>query len=223
MAGRATTLLTSVLMAGALLVGCGSQAQPSATPPPSTATAPVAATAAPAPPTPAAAVSPTAAPTAQPATPRVTDVGLPVRLKIAAIGVDAAVERVGLDNENAMDVPQDPHNTAWYQYGPRPGQPGNAVIAGHVDYQGLGPVVFARLDQLKQGDEVVVVDEHGVERRFAVTGIETYPRRDAPVDKIFGPAIGEALVLITCDKESTFDRGRREYRNNIVVYAEAKR
>ena len=48
--------------------------------------------------------------------------------------VDAAVfaslvERVGLTDENAMDVPQAWMNTGWYSPGFRPGEVGNAVIA----------------------------------------------------------------------------------------------
>src|SRR5437764_903995 len=48
------------------------------------------------------------------------------------------------------------------------------------------------------------------------------PRPAAPMDKIFGAASGPRLNLVTCDRESTFDRNRREYANNIVVFAEPK-
>ena len=147
---------------------------------------------------------------------------MPTRLKIPAIGVDAAVEEVGLDQENAMDVPKDPHDVAWYRYGPRPGQPGSAVIAGHVDYHDIGPVVFWRLNELKKGDEVIVVDDKGAERHFVVTSNETIARAQAPTEEIFGAAPGPRLNLITCDQESTFNQARREYKNNIVIFTEPK-
>ena len=220
----ASTLLVT------LLVACG-PTQQAAAPSPTVAAAAVA-TPTPAPPTatptarPAPAASPAASPTRAgtpgPATPSILDIGTPVRLKIPAIGVDAVVEEVGLDQENAMDVPREPRNTAWYRYGPRPGQPGSAVIAGHVDYRDIGPVVFWRLHELKQGDEVIVVDDKGAERRFVVTGNEAFPRQQAPIEKIFGAAPGPRLNLITCDRESTFNRDRREYQNNIIVFAEPK-
>src|SRR5690348_15382799 len=41
--------------------------------------------------------------------------GLPVRIKIPAIGVDAAIEYVGLTPDGLMDVPKKWENTAWYQ------------------------------------------------------------------------------------------------------------
>jgi hypothetical protein len=70
-------------------------------------------------------------------TPLVT-AGQPTSLAIPAIGVNAAVEQVGVNAQGNMDVPRNPNNTAWYAPGARPGQQGNAVIAGHVDYAGLG-------------------------------------------------------------------------------------
>jgi hypothetical protein len=60
-------------------------------------------------------------------------VGLPVRLRIPAIAVDAAVEHVGLTPDGAMDVPASYADVAWYTLGPKPGEPGNAAIAGHLD------------------------------------------------------------------------------------------
>jgi sortase family protein len=43
----------------------------------------------------------------------------------------------------------------WYALGPRPGDPGSAVILGHVDSK-RGPAVFYRLRQLLGGDEIDV-------------------------------------------------------------------
>ena len=107
----------------------------------------------------AAAPTPTPPPTATPP-PTPTPVprpGVPVRLKIPSIKVDAAVEHVGLTADGAMDVPKDYDNTAWYRLGPRPGEPGNAAIAGHVDSSKKnGRAVFWDLTKLKPGDEVFV-------------------------------------------------------------------
>ncbi len=143
--------------------------------------------------------------------------GAPVRVQIPAIGVDAAVEEVGLTPDGAMDVPKAYANTAWYTLGPRPGEPGNAVIAGHVDSQ-TGPAVFWELRQLAPGDAIIVVGDDAVERTFVVTAVEVYPRTEAPLRRIFGPTPGAHLNLITCD--GVFDQQRREYDKNLVVYAD---
>src|SRR5665647_1830768 len=59
-----------------------------------------------------------------------TSVGVPVRLKIPTINVDATVESVGLTPDGDMDLPKDPDDVAWYELA-RPGEDGSAVMAGH--------------------------------------------------------------------------------------------
>lgn len=143
----------------------------------------------------------------------------PVRLKIPRLGIDASVEQVGLTSDGAMDVPKNYDNVAWYAPGVRPGQQGNAVISGHVDSVS-GPAVFWDLKELTAGDEVIVVGDDGTERRFVVRGWETYKATDAPLERIFGPTETIALNLITCDRNSAFDRSIGSYTGNVVVYTQ---
>lgn len=150
-----------------------------------------------------------------PALPRA---GQPVRLKIPAINVDAAVEQVGQTPDGSMDVPKNFDNTAWYDLGARPGESGNAVVAGHVDST-HGKAVFWDLSKLVGGDQIVVVGDDNVERTFVVTASEAYTRADVPLDRVFGATTDTHLNLITCDSRSAFDRTRGEYAGNLVVYA----
>lgn len=161
----------------------------------------------------------TAPPTSTTAPTPVPRAGLPVRVKIPRIKVDAAIEYVGLAPDGAMDTPKDYAHTAWYEPGPRPGDQGNAAIAGHVDSK-TGPAVFWDLPKLRPGDEVFVGGDDGIERRFVVVALESYGRADAPLDRIFGPTVARQLNLITCDPNSTFDRRKGEYAANVVVYTE---
>jgi hypothetical protein len=153
-------------------------------------------------------------------TPIQPHVGQPVRLKIPTINVDAAMEDVGQTPDGAMDVPKDFNDTAWYDLGARPGEQGNAVVAGHVDST-TGKAVFWDLRKLVSGDQIVVVGDDGVERQFIVTGSEAYTRDAVPLDRVFGPTTETHLNLITCDATSAFDRTRKEYAGNLVVYARA--
>lgn len=139
----------------------------------------------------------------------------PLRLVIPAIGVDATVEWVGVDELGNMDVPSTYRTVAWYEPGPRPGMTGNAVIAGHLD-SATGPAVFYRLSDLQPGDEVVVIAHGGQELHFAVTGIERFNSETAPLHDIFGPASGRHLNLITC--EGAFDTAAGQYDERLVVY-----
>lgn len=146
--------------------------------------------------------------------------GLPVRLKIPSIGVDAAVEQVGKTPDGAMDVPKDFFDTAWYQLGPRPGETGNAVIDGHVDST-TGKAIFWDLRTLAHGDLIAVVGDDGVERHFVVSDTATYATQDVPLTRVFGPTTGVHLNLITCDSNTTFNQTTHSYDGNLVVYADA--
>lgn len=148
-------------------------------------------------------------------------VGLPMRLAIPVIGVDAAVESVGLTSEGLMDVPQNFNEVAWYQLGPRPGEPGNAVIDGHVDSAVQGTAVFWKLRTLVPGDEIIVTGDNGATQRFVVTGIERYDNMNAPLARIYGPADGAHLNLVTCDPTSSFDRHLDSYLGSYVIYTDA--
>ncbi len=166
------------------------------------------------PPQPGSAVAVSVPPVITGAAPR--NVGLPVRVIIPSIGVDATIEQVGVATDGAMATPEDPWNTGWYAPGIRPGQVGNAAIAGHVDYHGIGPVVFWDLNKLSTGAEVFVVTDAGQTLRFTVRGSEYYTPENAPLQDIFGAATTLNLNLITCG--GTFDPTTRHYDQRLVVF-----
>lgn len=145
-----------------------------------------------------------------------SNVGVPVRVRIPSIGVDAEVEQVGIDADGNMATPDDPWNTAWYAPGARPGQQGNAAIAGHVDYAGLGQVVFWDLDKLGPGDEVFVDTAGGATLRFVVRDSVYYRPENAPLQDIFGQTNAVNLNLITCG--GTFNPVTRSYDQRLVVF-----
>jgi LPXTG-site transpeptidase (sortase) family protein len=135
----------------------------------------------------------------------------PTRLKIPAIGVDAAVESVGQRSDGAMATPTDYADVAWYALGGRPGGEGNAVFAGHVNNALTKSGVFAHLTQLHLGDYVTVSDKDGHTLVYKVTAIDQYPADEAPAANIFAAQGPSQLVLITCDgdwvpAQKTFDK-----------------
>jgi sortase (surface protein transpeptidase) len=122
------------------------------------------------------------------------------RLLIPAIGVNAPIESVGVRPDATMETPtQRPWNdVGCYNAGPRPGERGSAVIAGHLDRPGGNPAVFWRLRDLRVGDSVLVVDASGKTLRFHVTRLMFYPPQYAPMQDIFGNTAGSFLNLTTC-------------------------
>ncbi|HSJ45518.1 MAG TPA: class F sortase [Euzebyales bacterium] len=142
----------------------------------------------------------------------------PVRVVIPAIDVDADLVAVGLNPDQSMEVP-DFGEAGWYEPGPRPGEPGPAVIAAHVDSV-AGPDVFYRLRELEPGDEITVEHADGARSTFAVRDAEQQDKDDLPVERIWNDTDDSVLRLITCGGE--FDRQRRSYESNVIVYADAR-
>lgn len=144
----------------------------------------------------------------------------PIRLRIPALGIDTGIQWVGRDGEGRMATPSGYSEVGWYMEGTKPGMPGSAVIAGHLDSPN-GPAVFYRLGELQPGDEIVVTTHGEVELRFVVERLERYPADAAPLERIFGPAAEARLNLITCD--GAFDRGARMYLDRLVVFTKLAR
>ncbi|MFC0003335.1 class F sortase [Micromonospora siamensis] len=144
--------------------------------------------------------------------------GPPTRVRVARIGVDSQLALLGLDRAGELVPPADFAEAGWYGGGPVPGDPGPAVIAGHVDSP-TGPAVFARLGELRPGDPVEVW-RGGRPVTFRVTGSLRTPKDRFPTAAVYGPTPGPELRLITCAGD--FDRRSRHYRDNLVVFAVAQ-
>lgn len=142
---------------------------------------------------------------------------IPATIRIPAIGVEASVEKVGTLANGQMGVPGNVDSAGWYEPGTKPGDHGNAVIAGHVDSKS-GPAIFYKLDQLKKNDVIEVEDEAGNILTFQVYDLKTFPRLEAPVEEIFGFTYRKTLSLITCTGD--FNRSERTHEKRLVVYAE---
>jgi hypothetical protein len=140
----------------------------------------------------------------------------PVRLELPAIGVGTDLVALGLAADGTMEVPENFGVAGWFTGGPRPGEDGPAVIAGHVDSR-AGPAVFYELRDLQPGNAVVVTRVDGSVVTFTVSRVETYEKATFPTAAVFGATTGSELRLVTCGGQ--FDWGRRSYRSNIVVYA----
>lgn len=145
-------------------------------------------------------------------------VGMPIRLRIPAINVDAAVESVGLTPDGAMDIKKNQENTAWYKFGPRPGTPGNAVIAGHYGWDHQKASVFTQLSQLQKGDIVYVDDDNRASTAFIVREMKKYPP-DADATAVFNSSDGGShLNLITCG--GAWEAAQETYSDRLVVFTD---
>jgi sortase (surface protein transpeptidase) len=142
---------------------------------------------------------------------------VPVRIEIPRIGVASPLDRLGRAADRTVEVPDRWERAGWYADGTRPGDPGSAVILGHVDSRRDGPAVFFRLRDLRRGDEIKVVRADGSTVRFAVDRTEQYPKSRFPTDDVYYPTLTPGLRLVTCGGE--FDADARHYRSNVIVFA----
>lgn len=145
-------------------------------------------------------------------------VGLPIRLTIPAINISSGITYVGLTPDGAMDVKKDPTAIMWYEFGPRPGEIGSAVIAGHYGWTGSEGSIFNDLHKLNKGDKIAVTDNNDVTTNFVVRESRRYsPKADAT--DVFISNDGKShLNLITCD--GVWKDDQNTYSNRLVVFAD---
>lgn len=96
--------------------------------------------------------------------------------------------------------------TAWLN------QPGNIVLAGHVELADGRQGVFASIGQLSVGDPIILTQD-GEQRIYAVQELREVNPDDMSV---LYPTSGEQLTLITC---SNYDFLRDIYHERLVVVA----
>lgn len=140
---------------------------------------------------------------------------LPVRLLIPSLNVHPPVESVGLDRHGAMDTPNNYWDVGWYNAGPVPGAPGDAVIDGHAGFPGI-PLIFGRLAKIQLGAQIVVVLADGSRQVFNVVSVVSYPLGSMP-EGMYEPYGLPRLTLVTCDGK--FNSDNKTYANRLVVEA----
>jgi len=144
----------------------------------------------------------------------------PVRVRVPSIGVDSSLQPLGLQPDKTLQTPTQWDVAGWYAGGVRPGDPGPAVIAGHVDSRN-GPAVFFRLRDLHVGDSVYVTTQSGRTLHFVVDTSQRYPKDRFPTEAVYGPTALPVLRLITCT--GAFDAANHNYLDNLVVTAHLAR
>ncbi len=156
---------------------------------------------------------PSPTPTPQLATEKSGEMGW--RLVIPRIGVDAHIEPLGLDHQGAMASPGDLDTVGWFNRGPGPGEPGDAVIDGHLGLPSE-PAVFRDLRLLRPGDAIQMVWPDGRVADFRVASSEMVAASAQPAG-LFGRGGPARLSLITCAGQ--WEQSVRSYSDRLIVTA----
>jgi Sortase domain len=147
----------------------------------------------------------------------ITVTAIPVRLRIAAIGVNAPVVPVGVAADGTLGIPASPSVLGWWAGGGSPGQASGAIVlVGHVDSAAQGPGALFKLQQRRPGAAVTVA-AGGRAWRYVVRAVRAYAKARLPSAAVFGQRVTPRLVIITCG--GPFDAATGHYLDNVVVYA----
>jgi LPXTG-site transpeptidase (sortase) family protein len=141
---------------------------------------------------------------------------LPMRLTIPTVNVNANIQLLGVTSKGAMEVPSNAVDVGWFKLGPRPGEKGSAVIAGHFDGENGEAGVFINLYKLKKGDKLYTEDSKGKTIAFVVREKRTYDPGYA--DDVFSASDSAHLNLITCD--GAWDGAKKSYNKRLVVFSD---
>jgi len=163
---------------------------------------------------------------------------VPIELRIPSLKVKAPILGVGLTSNNLMDTPRGLvgdtiwHMGYWYRGSGIPGEPGTATIAGHVNDPLADPEIFADLEDLDPGDQIIIYySKLDIEIHFTVDQVKVYSVEEssdpAVLAQIFGdgPVVGTGpqpardglshLTLITCAGNIV----NGQFDHHTVVYA----
>jgi hypothetical protein len=159
-------------------------------------------------------------------------VGEPKQLRIAALGVDAPFERIGLDLAGRRDAngslplgtPTDRTRAGWYAAGPRPGSgTGTVLIDGHTYRNGSAIFQEDFASRIATGQVIQLRQDNGSVCSYRVTRVwreisssQAYPRLIAS-EHLYDFSGPERLLLATCG--GTWDPSIGNYDDINVVLA----
>ncbi len=138
---------------------------------------------------------------------------------IPEIKVNAAIQKLGVNTKGEMEVPDNPVDVGWFKLGPRPGEKGSAVIAGHLDGENDEVGVFTNLSKLKKGDKLYIKDDKGASIAFVVRESRIY--NPGYADDVFSGTDSAHLNLITCD--GVWDGAKKTFSKRLVVFTDIVR
>jgi LPXTG-site transpeptidase (sortase) family protein len=142
--------------------------------------------------------------------------GIPIRLVIPAIQVDANIQQLGVTPEGEMEVLNTVFDAGWFKPGTHPGDIGSAVIAGHFNGKNGEPGIFSQLHVLKKGDKIYITDDTNTSRTFVIR--ETRMYNPGYADEVFGKNDDAHLNLVTCN--GYWNTEKNSYSKRYVVFAD---
>lgn len=143
----------------------------------------------------------------------------PKKILLNPAGASGYIQKVGLNSQGAIAVPNNIHFGGWYVDSALPGDEGLSIIAGHVSGR-YSDAIFKQLHLLNDGDVLQVEYGDGRLIDFEVVDYIVVPLEESSA-VLFDERedITAQLNLITCD--GVFDGLRQTYDDRLIVVARA--
>lgn len=143
----------------------------------------------------------------------------PRKIELPSLGVSGCIQKVGIDQHNAVGAPSNIHVAGWYVKSVLPGEKGVSLIDGHVQGR-YSDGIFKKLDKLNAGHKVRVQLGSGQWREFEVLRTNTYAV-DQASQEMLKPieGIGRQLTLITCG--GSYNKQTNSYDKRVIVSAKS--
>jgi sortase (surface protein transpeptidase) len=139
----------------------------------------------------------------------------PSSLSIPSLNIKAKFERLGLNPDNTLQVPQNPNRVGWFVNRAKAGDIGPFVVVGHLDSVN-GPAIFANLYKIKPGDIVEITRADNSIVKYKIDSSSKFPQNNFPAGQVYGPISFAGLRLITCS--GTYIKDAKHYSDNLVVF-----
>lgn len=142
----------------------------------------------------------------------------PKYIEIPSLIIEGYIQKVGVDQNNQIAVPNNVLMAGWFVDSVLPGQKGLSIIDGHVD--GLTTSgIFRNLQNIKVEDTYIIKTGEGNELKFRVKDVVTV-RTEEAAEVLFSQKQGitHQLNLITCS--GTYIQDQRTYDHRTIVISE---
>lgn len=141
----------------------------------------------------------------------------PTHLRISRVGIDTEVINLGLNPDGSIEVPPDTADApaGWYRNLASPGEPGPAVILGHLDSPD-DKGVFFNLGAVRAGDTIEIGRRDGSSVTFTVDMVAAFSQSAFPTAGVYGATEHPALRLVTCGGRFSAAGG---YEDSVIVFA----
>lgn len=141
----------------------------------------------------------------------------PRKIEVPSVDISGCIQKVGVDQNNAIAVPTNIHLAGWYVGSALPGEKGVSIIDGHVlgRYQ---DAIFKALKDIKPGDIIRIQFGDHSWKEFETIDTNSYPVKESK-DPLFAqhPTADRQLTLITCS--GAFDAKTQSYDRRTIVRA----